>query len=230
MCLQQVLAGVMHNDSSSSLSVGITDTKRCLRTDPHSKLIRSCGSNGVAWREVCFSGVSTMFFLASGSCRGLTMFWVVFGPALVLAAGGFSSDGRCCDNRCLSAALQAVLSVLGSAPLGASMVSSVWAASRPPGGCAEEVEVFIASYRRLWRCWTSPHQPLNCPLGWVTQLLVQALSEVIPALRTGGFRVCITCVMGQGFVVEVKWKLRFKRESVQDGVGSMTSCVDLSLE
>lgn len=140
MCLQQALAGVVHNDSSSSLSVGITDTRRCLRTDPHSKLIRSCGSSGVACREVCFSSLSTAFVLASGNCRGLAMLWMVFGPSLVLAEG-FSSDGRCRDNQWLDGALQAVLSVSGSSHPGASLVSSVWAASRPPGGCAEDVEV-----------------------------------------------------------------------------------------
>lgn len=64
----------------------------------------------------------------------------------------------------------------------------------------------------------------------MSQLLVQALSEVIPALCTGSFGVCITSMMGQGFVVEVKRKLSFKRGGVQDGVGSMSSCVDLSLE
>lgn len=66
------------------------------------------------------------------------MLWMVFGPSLVLAEG-FSSDS----------ALQAVLSVSGSSHPGALLVSSVWAASRPPGGCAEDVEVFVASYHLL---------------------------------------------------------------------------------
>ena len=59
----------------------------------------------------------------------------------------------------------------------------------------------------------------------MSQLLFQALSKAISALRTCGFKVCITGMIGQDVIVEVKWKLRFKRGSVQDGVGSMLSCI-----
>lgn len=66
--------------------------------------------------------------------------------------------------------------------------------------------------------WSSPAS-VNCPLGWMSQLLFQALSKVISAFHTCGFKVCITGTIGQDIVLEVKWKLRFKRGSVQGGVG-----------
>lgn len=119
MCLQQVLEGVMHNDSSSSLSVGLSDSKRCLRADPHSKLIRSCWSNGVAWCE-CIWGLwcawhfSWHVAAAQPSLIVLMMSWKVFVPSPVSAAHlGFNR----CGQPCLDRPPQGVPSAGSSAPL-----------------------------------------------------------------------------------------------------------------
>lgn len=150
MCLQQVLEGVMHNDSSSSLSGGLSDSKRCLRTDAHSTLIRSCWSNGVAWCE-CIWGLwcpwhfSWHVEAAQPSCIVLMMSWKVFVPSPVLAAHfGFNGYGKLCLDR----TLQGISSAGSSAPLWAD--SRVWGDGREGNGCRREGNVqFLLSLKIL---------------------------------------------------------------------------------
>lgn len=153
VCLQmQVLEGVMHNNSSSSLSVGLSDSKRCLRTDLHSSLIRKCWSNGVTQCE-CIWGLWCPWHFpwhmeaAQSSCDVLegvcsfTCFSCTFWLQWVWQTTPRQNSPRCTKCREFCSPLSLALFPL----------CGLIAVSEEMG--VEEKEVFSSSY--LWRYWIS---------------------------------------------------------------------------